>query len=403
MLNHFPAKMRLADFILTNTKSILAEWDAFARSIWPGSDASPKDVRDHAEAILLATAHDMKTAQTSREQSDKSKGKRDSREDLSGLDGASSDHAAGRAASGFDLRSLMAEYRALRASVVRLWLASSPAPDANDVMDLTRFHESMDQSLAAAVQRYSAQVETSRQMFLRVLGHDLRNPINAIAISAQAIAEMREDDPETAEIAEQMRSSTRAGNRMLNDFLDFAVTRLGRAIPVSPTPMDLGALCREVAAEVRTGAPQCRIQVEAAEALEGVWDRARLRQLLSNLLNNAVQHGDPGAGITVSAASANGRVMLRVHNRGKPIPAETLPRVFEPFMRGSNRGERGGSVGLGLYIAREVALAHGGSIQVASTASGGTTFTVNLPLRSEPVLDDAMQVEDGMAASETGR
>lgn len=373
--------MRLPDFILANTASILDEWDGFARSVWPVASASPEDVRDHAEAILRAVAWDMKSLQTKREQSDKSKGWREAEEHGSRLNNASRDHALGRAAFGFDLRAVMAEYRALRASVVRLWFESNPGPDGNDLSDLTRFHEAMDQSLAEAVHRYSEHLDKSRQMFLGILGHDLRTPLNAIAILGQSLAEARPSDEETGETAMQIVSSVEAVARMLNDFLDFAVSRLGRPMPVAPAPMDLAALCREVVAEIRASCPRCRWQVDSVGELHGEWDRARLRQLLSNLINNAVQHGDPASGIVVSVAHDDAEVRLSVHNEGPPIPEELLPRIFEPLVRGPNPGARGGSVGLGLYIAREVAVAHEGEIGVTSTQAGGTTFTVTLPLR----------------------
>lgn len=375
--------MRLPDFIRANLSAILTEWDAFARGIWPSGVPSPEQLRDHAEAILRATARDMASSQTSQEQSEKSQDVSDVQAGANRLDDASSDHAVDRAASGFGLRALMAEYRALRASVVRLWVESRPEPDANDLGDLTRFHEAMDQSLAAAVQAYSAQLDKSRQMFLDILRHDLRTPINAIAILAQSLREVAESDPETADVAGQILSSAKAVDRLLGDFMDFAVTRLGRPMPVTPAPMDLTALCREVIAEIRTAAPGCRWHFDAPSEVAGSWDRARLRQLLSNLINNAAQHGDPDTGVTVTVARvAEDRVSVRVHNTGTPIPEPHLKRVFEPFIRASNSTSRAGSVGLGLHIAREIALAHGGAIEVTSNPGDGTTFILTLPLRA---------------------
>lgn len=379
--------MRLPDFILANTASILDEWDAFAKSIWPRPGPSPEDVRDHAEAILRAAACDMKSSQTRLEQSDKSKGLRDVQTDGSDLNRASGDHAVGRAASGFDLRAVMAEYRALRASVARLWFESVPDPDSNDLADLTRFHESMDQSLAEAVRRYSDHLDKSRAMFMSILRHDLRTPLNAITLLAQSLAETEPGDKEATETASQILSSANAVDRMLNDFSDFAVSRLGRAMPVTPAVMDLAELCQEVVSEVRSSCPRCHWHMETAGQLRGEWDRARLRQLLSNLISNAVQHGDQASAITVSAAIQRSRVEIRVHNDGPPIPQEFLPRIFDPHVRGPNSGARHGSMGLGLYIAREVALAHKGSIAVTSTQAGGTTFTVTLPLQCGSLAD----------------
>ena len=176
--------MRLADFILANVEPILAEWEAFARGIWPGAKTDPLTLRDHAEDILRATARDMKSAQTTAQQSDKSKGEGDAGAGSESLDGASDVHAVGRVASGFDLLAVVAEYRALRASVIRLWRESSPDPDRRDLDDLTRFNESIDQSLTEAVRSYTERVDRSRQMFLAILGHDLRNPLNSVTMSA---------------------------------------------------------------------------------------------------------------------------------------------------------------------------------------------------------------------------
>ena len=139
--------MRLADFMLANVEPILVEWEVFARSIWPNAaTVDPAEVRDEAADILRATALDMQSGQTSAQQTEKSKGGRRGNEDVA-LTRASSAHGSGRMASGFDLWAVIAEYRALRASVLRLWRESGPAPDLRDVDDLTRFNESIDQSL----------------------------------------------------------------------------------------------------------------------------------------------------------------------------------------------------------------------------------------------------------------
>ncbi len=136
--------MRLADFILTNIEPILVEWEAFARSVWPGAATDPHELRDHAGDILRATASDMFSVQSTAQQSDKSKGDGDTGAASNRVDGASDVHAIGRVRSGFDLKTLVAEYRALRASVIRLWRESRPDPDQRDLEDLTRFNESID-------------------------------------------------------------------------------------------------------------------------------------------------------------------------------------------------------------------------------------------------------------------
>ena len=146
--------MRLADFILSNIEPILAEWEIFARSIGAGEHLNQLALRDHAGQILQATARDMKLPQSAAEQAKKSKGLDHPQAD-DALDGASQLHAVDRLGLGFDLLEVMSEYRALRASVLRLWHESSPDPDDRDVDDITRFNESIDQSITKAVASYT--------------------------------------------------------------------------------------------------------------------------------------------------------------------------------------------------------------------------------------------------------
>lgn len=370
--------MRLADFILSNTPAVLAEWDIFARSVWPHSDAALLDLRDHAEEILRATARDMKTVQSATEQEDKSKGAGVPDAPSVRLTNASERHAEGRVNSGFDLTAMMAEYRALRASVIRLWVESKPTADKNDLADITRFNEAIDQSLSEAVCRYSEKIEQSRQMFLGILGHDLRNPLNAIALGAASISEAPGDEATCAEGAAQIESSAKAMSEMLNDFLDYAASNLGHPMPVSLAPMDLHLLCSEVLSEMQRAFPDQSFRLSQSGDLKGKWDVKRLRQLFSNLISNAVQHGRNTA-VSVVLTGQTSDVTFTVHNGGPPIAAGALRRIFDPLVRGQNAGHRVGSLGLGLYIAREVVAAHGGAIEVSSSGESGTLFSVQLP------------------------
>ena len=378
-------RVRLADFILANIEPILAEWETFARSLAAGAKMDPLALRDHAAQILQATARDMMSTQTATQQSDKSKGHGHGGEESNRLDGASEVHAADRAASGFDLLAVVAEYRALRASAVRLWRDSRPDPDDRDLDDLTRFHESIDQSLAKAVRSYTNRVDRSRQMFLAILGHDLRNPLNSMMMSAEWLVRAAQGDVGRAEVAAQIKSSAAAMGRMIRDLLDFTGAALGAAMPVTRAPVDLRRLCDEVADEMRTANPTCALRSQCSGDLEGEWDATRLRQLISNLLGNAIQHGTSescAVDLSVRGEDAD-EVILAVHNDGPPIPPQLLPTIFDPLVRGISpelqRPRRQGSIGLGLYIAREVVHAHGGSIAVQSSAQSGTTFTVRLP------------------------
>jgi signal transduction histidine kinase len=369
--------MRLADFITTNLDPIIREWEAFALSIWPRAQPQQLVLRDHALEILKATAINMRTPQPSEEQSAKSKGHR---EGDAVLGDVSRIHAEGRVDSGFKLAQLVAEYRALRASVIRLWRENSPPVTPEDLADLTRFNESIDESLTQAISSFTDRLDRSRQMFLAILGHDLRNPLNSIALSSQLLATIRLD-PEPAEIVGQISTSAGAMGKMIADLLDFARSALTGTIPISTAPMDLGSLSREVVAELRAAYPGATVLLTSDGDLHGSWDPHRLRQVVSNLLGNALQHGDGTASVAVSGDPRQVRILIR--NSGNPISPELLPIIFDPLVRGSNSRSHGRSesMGLGLYIVRAIVLAHKGDIRVESSPDAGTVFTVCLPRR----------------------
>ena len=390
--------MRLADFILANTEPILVEWEAFARSIGAGAKMEALALRDHAEEILRATACDMMSAQSAAQQSDKSKGHGQRAEESAALNGASEQHAVGRLGSGFDLMDVISEYRALRASVLRLWQASAPGEGEFDVADVTRFNESIDQSLSKAASSYTKRVDQSRDMFLAILSHDLRNPLNSIAMTAQLLPHLDQLDAESVGgCASQISASADVMARMISDLLDYTRTRLGAGMPVSPTPMDLGEMCRELFEEFRAAHPNRPIRFQCQGDLRGHWDPDRLRQVVSNLMGNAIQHGSESAPIELRLIGETSDVVVVVYNGGPPIPPGELPKIFDPLVRGSSAdhpmANRPGSIGLGLYIAREIARSHGGKITVASSEKAGTAFTVRLPRHyvvgsGQPILDE---------------
>jgi hypothetical protein len=380
--------VRLPEFILENVEPILAQWEKFARGIWPGdAEADPAELRDDAEAILLATVADMRSDQTAAEQFGKSEGRGGDGDHSRGLDSASVRHGRGRVDSGFALMQVIAEYRALRASVVRLWRESKPNPGAEDLDDLTRFHESMDQSLERAVGTFSQHVDQSRMLFLSVLGHDLRNPLNAVVMCGALMEMEHSDNPDLAEFARQISSSAGVMEHLIRDLLEFAAHGLGGPMPLARRHTDLRALCREVTGEIQSAHPNCKLDCEAHGDLTGDWDEARLRQAISNLLGNAIHHGPPDCTVRLRARGEDGEVIISVHNGGEPIPPALLPVIFDPLRRMSVRGptgerfrrQRAGSIGLGLYITHQVVTSHGGTINVTSSEEAGTEFTVRLP------------------------
>jgi two-component system sensor histidine kinase/response regulator len=207
-----------------------------------------------------------------------------------------------------------------------------------------------------------------------ILAHDLRNPLAAITSGAQLLARLSEDPGQTHRIAERIDRSARRMTTMIRDILDYTRGRLGGGIPLKRRSTDLGVLSRSVVDEIRAGYPSARIDVETAGRLTGQWDPARIEQALSNLLANAVQHGGPSVRL-IASGEDEGAVVVTVRNGGKPIPAEQLPNVFDAFKRGDKNPN---GLGLGLFIVREIAQAHMGSVGVTSDADG-TVFTFRLP------------------------
>ena len=373
--------IRLADFIQTSQEPILSEWESFARSLTGSAGMAPPALRDHCAEILRATEREMRSEEQSAEPSTAAGADRGGAG--AAMDKASDQHAIERLVSGFGLNEVVAEYGALRASVLRLWRDSHPRAHPTDIDDMTRFNQAIDQSLARAVRSYTARVDQARDLFLAILGHDLRNPLNAISMTAQALPGA--DDAETSQQADRITAGVSTMARMIGDLLDYTRTRLGAGMPVSLAPMDLVDLGRELYEEFAAN-PGSDIRFRAEDTVTGEWDADRLRQAISNLLGNAIQHGDPALPVILAIEAEGDDVVIRVCNGGPPIAAENLPGIFDPLVRGSGpqRGrKRAGSIGLGLYIAREVALSHGGQIGVTSSLEDGTVFWIRLP-RSVP-------------------
>ena len=379
--------MRLAKFILANVEPILAEWEAFAATLPSGANMTKLALRDHAQAILLASARDMEANQSLAQQADKSKGEggADTTESDQ-LDIASEQHAEERVGAGFNIIEVVSEYRALRASVLRLWSKSFVQPDLEDIDDITRFNETIDQSLAEAVESYTERLNRSRQLFLAILGHDLRNPLTAIRMSAQLVSRTNADK-QSIEALSTIDTESKAMAKLIGDMIDFASTLLGSAMPLNCELVDLQMLCREVVDGFRASHPQRTLHFNPRGDLAGNWDAARIRQVVSNLLGNALQHGSPVGPVELSADSEGSTVVLSVHNEGAPIPTEALPTLFDPLVRHATTESvlqrAPGSIGLGLYIVREIVNAKGGTITVSSTAQQGTTFTVRIPRQLE--------------------
>jgi hypothetical protein len=376
--------MKLADFIQDNLEVILQEWEVFAGTLLPAAASmSTAALRDHARQILLAVAADMQTDQTSGEQKEKSLGHGD--DALNEPDTAATIHGELRHDVGFDLVQLVAEYRALRASVLRLWVRHELPPDAGDFEDMLRFNEAIDQAIAESVSSYSAELEKARDTFTAILGHDLRSPLGAILMSAHNAASHDIPEPAMRAIGTIERCA-RQMQVLIRDLLDFAGARLGREMPMRPEESSLVETCQAAIAEVMASHPSRTFEFKHDGDLQGYFDPARIGQALSNLLNNAINHGESGHPVKLRARAERQELVVDVTNIGKTIPPDALQGIIDdPIARVHLPGSEGSSgLRLGLYIAQQVAKAHGGSV-TAESQDNKTRFSLRLP-RDQPQL-----------------
>jgi len=219
-----------------------------------------------------------------------------------------------------------------------------------------------------------------RDQFIAILGHDLRNPLQAIFATSELL-ERRLTDTVHVNMAARIRASARRMSALIDDVLDFARARLGGGIGVEIQPVaDIESALSNVVTELQDGKPDRRIQLDIAIDSPVECDVGRTQQVLSNLIGNALTHGSPDSPVKVHVATTESALVMRVWNEGLPIPAENMAKIFEPFWRQSSETGRGG-LGLGLHICSQIVRAHGGQLTVTSSAAQGTEFTVRLPLR----------------------
>ena len=376
--------MRLADFILTNRAKILAEWQAFAETCTPAAGSmNIAALSDHAGEMLTVIAEDLKTPQDGREQADKSKGLAPAAEN--DVRTAAEKHGTGRAESGFTMEQMVAEYRALRASVIRLWTKEQGEITHTDLEDLTRFNEAIDQALAESTARFTGDLDHSKEMFLAILGHDLRTPIGAVMTSAKFMLDTQELTEPHLTLTTRIVSASNRMNQMVAALLDFTRSRLGGGIPITTAPMNMGKAVHDVVNEESAAHPDRNIEINARGSLKGEWDCARIAQVLTNLISNALEHGSDRTAVSVNVEGDEKEVTIAVHNRGAAIPEDQLDGLFSA-MKGQGLAARAdgpsSNLGLGLYIADQIVRAHKGRIDVASSEQLGTTFTVHLPRKA---------------------
>ncbi len=317
------------------------------------------------------------------------------REDGKGDDGRYCDiaieHAMQRFEHGVELRHLTTEYRILRQVVLELY---AQACDGRvDVDDVICFNEVIDQSLTDAVDHYTRERDETREQFIDILGHDLRNPLNAITVAASSVLEQENLDPTLHRQATRIQSSAGRIAALIESLLDLARSRLGSGIPIEVAPMSMEAVARAVFDELRTAHPDRLMTFRTTGNVTGLWDKGRVAQAISNILANAIQHGQDPIAVTVEDAGHE-RVIVEVTNGGDPIPEDALPTLFKPYARHDEARPRRAGLGLGLYIASAILAAHGGSLELSSSAADGTILRLHWPRRNtQPTADSKRRVD----------
>lgn len=371
--------MKLDLFIQSNMEAILVEWEAFAKSLSPITGKMTKlALRDHARQILLTIALDIETAQNPAQQMAKAKGMAP---DTEAGQSAASVHGALRQASDFSLLELSAEFRALRACVLRLWLPQVGEMTTSTADEMVRFNEAIDQALAESVVTYSARADHMRELFLAILGHDLRAPLSSMSMAGELLTSGRIDATQMLDIGKRVKRGSRLMSTMVEDLIGFTRTQLGAGMPTVLHEADLKDIFQAAIEDARAAHPETTFELVTEGWLTGQFDAVRMHQLMTNLLVNAAQYGTPDQPVRITARSTPTQVMIEVANHGPVIPPESLEAIFSPLIQlpGVEEDARPRtSLGLGLFVAREIALAHGGGISATSSEQEGTVFSISL-------------------------
>ncbi|GJH13075.1 sensor histidine kinase [Caballeronia novacaledonica] len=369
--------MDLSTFIEKEIEAIVSEWaEQASRLAGSSNKLTQTELRNTGIDMLSSFAADMRAVQGDAGQVAKSRGQL--ADEPSAVKDVAQEHADYRLSQGFSLDDIIAEYRALRATVLRLWQTTNPSgPEA--FQQMIRFNEAVDEALTGSAREHQKRTEKVRNLLSGILAHDLRSPLSAITNSVELLRHIPTLPPMGMTATENAQRSALRMKRMINDLLDFTRTRLGEALPIAISPQDLAPLCRQALDEVRASFPDTQVDFRVNGDVGGEWDGARISQMVVNLLVNAIQHGK--GDVHFSASGQGDTVCIAVSNAGDPIPDHAKRALFDPLMRTYTPPERRGSaagLGLGLYVCDCIAKLHHGKIEVESSAHV-TTFTVELP------------------------
>lgn len=272
---------------------------------------------------------------------------------MTGPRSAAGTHALHRAHSGYSISNLVSEYRALRSSVLRLW-TEAPEWQSESATEITRFNEAIDEALAESVSYYADEVKRWRNIFLGVLGHDLRSPLSAIVLTAEMIARMAVDAPLTAAAQRLIRNGEHM-RQLLDKLLLYNRAQIGMGFEIKKAEVDLVRACREELELLQASMPEARIHFQSPASLCGMFDAGHIREALANLVVNAHKYGSRDGEIRVELRAEDTGVELAVVNAGDPISVETFDLMFEPLRRGGAARPEAepASLGLGLFIVNQ--------------------------------------------------
>lgn len=373
--------MKLSRFIINHLEDILTEWEAFARAIQPTSgNMSDEELRDHGKQILEQIAKEIDSPQSAKDQEKKSKGLA---ADAHDTDTAAGIHGTLRQESGFTMLQLIAEYRAMRACVLKLWMPTIKEITEANSQDMLRFNEAIDEALAVSAVTFSENETRTRDTFLAILGHDLRSPLATMRMAGDFLTRPGANIEACVQIGGRVKRSAATMSAMVNDLLEYARKQLGGKMPINRQFADMKQICEAAIDDASAAHPDCKFGLLTSGELLDDYDCDRLQQVFSNLLSNAAQYRGDDRLVTISAQGDDDAVTVKVINHGPVIEADALKKIFDPLVqlrdKDSQNNRLSTSLGLGLYISREITEGHGGTIKVESSKATGTIFTVILP------------------------
>ncbi|HWU51242.1 MAG TPA: HAMP domain-containing sensor histidine kinase [Tahibacter sp.] len=371
--------MTLSDFLRQASDDIVACAVEFARTM-PGPANEGIDVQvlgNHLPLALDVIALDLEQPQSRQQSITKAEGRAVPKPGETAVQ----THGRMRADVGLTVSQVIAEYRVLRAVVVRLWSEAGGLGSADAVADLIRFNEAIDQAIAGSVAFHGSEVERWRNTLLAVIGHDLRTPLSTVVYATETLAILLRGSPLLAQVELVQRGTTRL-TALLDSLLEYNNAMPGTAMTIAPMPVDLGQSCRAEVELLRSAFPDVTLHFEMTGSLFGRFDENRVREALANLVSNAVQYRTPDTPVQVAAGGHGDHLTLTVCNDGEAIPPELLESFFAPLRRRDTSGRHGKrrNLGIGLFIVREIAHAHGGEV-TADCADGNIRFEIRIPKR----------------------